>query len=87
MIEYVVHVTEIEDKALRVDMVDPAIWVQNAIKVRAHVSMEKIADAEIKRMVADPAIETIPADRNSIVAAAEVESAADMKAAFLAEKA
>lgn len=75
--EYIVNLTEAEQKALSYVAIDPAEWIQNAASERARAAMEEIFQAEVKRMISDPTITEIPADRDAVVLAADIKSAAE----------
>lgn len=78
--EYTVTLTEAQDKALAYVAADPAEWIQNAASERARIAMEEIFQAEVQRMLADPEITEIPADREAVVLAADIKSAAERNA-------
>lgn len=82
MVEYIVTLTDVESKALSVIAVDPKEWIQNAASERARIAMEEIFQIEAARMLADPSITSIPADREAVVLAAEVKTAAERQAEF-----
>jgi len=75
--EYTVTLTEAQYKALAYVASDPAEWIQNAASERARIAMEEIFQMEVQRMLADPTITEIPADREAVVLAAEIKSAAE----------
>lgn len=75
--EYTVILTEAENKALAYVAADPAEWIQNAASERARIAMEEIFQMEVQRMLADPTITEIPADREAVVLAADIRSAAE----------
>lgn len=74
--EYSVNLTEAQNKALAYVAADPAEWIQNAATERARIAMEEIFQAEVQRMLADTTITEIPADREAVVLAADIKSAA-----------
>lgn len=78
--EYTVILTEAQDKALAYVAADPAEWIQNAASERARIAMEEIFQMEVQRMLADPDITEIPADREAVVLAADIKSAAERNA-------
>ena len=78
--EYTVTLTEAQDKALAYVTADPAEWIQNAASERARIAMEEIFQMEVQRMLADPEITEIPADREAVVLAADIKSAAERNA-------
>lgn len=75
--EITIILTEAEAKALAYVAYDPQEWAENAIKERARVAMEEIFQTEVQRMIKDPNITEIPADREAVVLAADIQSAAD----------
>lgn len=75
--EYTVTLTEAENKALAYVAADPAEWIQNAANERARIAMEEIFQMEVQRMLQDPNITEIPADREAVVLAADIKSAAE----------
>ena len=75
MATYTVTLTEAEDKAMHIIAVDPAEWVRNVVKERARIAIEDIVSAETARMIADPTITAIPADKNQIVMEANIPTA------------
>lgn len=75
--EITITLTEAEAKALAYVAYDPQEWAENAIKERARVAMEEIFQTEVQRMIKDPNITEIPADREAVVLAADIQSAAD----------
>ena len=78
--EYTVTLTEAQDKALSYVAANPAEWIQNAASERARIAMEEIFQMEVQRMLADPEITEIPADREAVVLAADIKSAAERNA-------
>jgi hypothetical protein len=85
MATYTVTLTDAEDKAMRAFVVDPQEWIDNAAHARSQIAVDEIYNAEVARMTADPDITSIPADKEAVVLAADVQSAADQKAAMEAE--
>jgi len=84
MVDITITITDDEMKALSYVAVDPVEWVTNVTKSRAAAAMQEIYDNEVARMVADPNIESIPADKAKVVRAANIKSAAERQAEFLA---
>jgi hypothetical protein len=78
--EYTITLTEAENKALAYVALDPAFWIENVVKERCRVAIEEIFQAEVQRMLSDPTITEIPADRDAVVLAADVKSAAERDA-------
>ena len=73
--EYIITLTDAEKKALDYVAYDPQEWIQNAASERARLAMEEIFQLEVARMLADPTITEIPADREAVVLAANIQSA------------
>jgi hypothetical protein len=79
-----ITLTDDEMKALAYAAVDPVEWVENFTKVRAAAAMQEIYENEMVRMLADPEIKTVPADKTEVFRAADIKSAAERHAEFLA---
>lgn len=84
MVDVTITITDDEMKALEYIAVDPVEWITNFTKNRAAAAMQEIYDNEVARMMADPGIKTIPADKVEVVRAANIKSAAARHAEFLA---
>ncbi len=80
----IVNLTDAQYKALAYVAVDPADWIQNAAEVRATAAMEEIFQDEVKAALADPNTKSIPADREAVVLASTLLSAAERQEAFQA---
>lgn len=78
--EYTVSLTDAQNKALAHVAYDPQEWIQNAASERARIAIEEIFQREVQRMLADPSITEIPADRDAVILAADIKSAAEMDA-------
>ncbi len=78
--EITITLTEAETKALAYVAFDPQEWAENAVKERARIAMEEIFQTEAQRMLADPNVTSIPADREAVVLAADIKSAAERQA-------
>ena len=76
-----ITLTEAEAKALAHVANDPVEWANNVVKERARLAMEDIFANEVQQMLADPTVTTIPADREAVVLAADILSAAEVAAA------
>lgn len=81
--EYTITLTEAQNKALAYVAVDPQEWIDNAVHERCRLAIEEIFQLEVQRMLADPSITEIPADRDVVVLAANVLSAAERQASLL----
>jgi hypothetical protein len=80
--QIVVTLTPAEAKALAYVAIDPAQWAENAVKERARIAMEEIFQEEVRVALANPKTKTIPADREAVVLASMLPSAAERQAAF-----
>lgn len=74
--EIIITLTEAEAKALAYVAYDPQEWADNAVHERARIAMDEIFQIEVQRMLADPNTTEIPADREAVVLAADIQSAA-----------
>lgn len=62
--------TDTEVSALAHVMDDPQAWTENAIRERARRAIDDIVAEQVKTMLADPSVKTIPANVDKLVAAA-----------------
>ena len=83
--EIKVVLTEAEAKALAFVAYSPQEWAENVVKERARVAMEEIFSLEVSRMLADPDVAEIPADKEAIVLAANIQTAAERHAELAAQ--
>ena len=81
-----ITLTEAETKALAYVAYDPQEWAENAVKERARIAMDEIFQSEVQRMLADPTTTEIPADREVVVLAADIQSAAERQDALMASQ-
>ena len=77
---YTVSITDAEKKALEYIALSVQDWIDNAVDNRARIAIDEIYNAEVARMTADPAITSIPADKDAVVLAADIKSAATRQA-------
>lgn len=84
---YTVTLTDAEDKALRYVAFDPQDWIDNAVHNRCRQAIDQIYQEEVERMNNDPEVDSIPANKEQVVLAAEIQSAAERQAAIEAESA
>lgn len=75
--EIKITLTDAETKALAHVTLDPQEWAENAVKERARIATEEIFQKEIERMLADPNVKEITADREAVVLAADIKSVAE----------
>ena len=78
---YTVSITDAEKKALEYIALSVQDWIDNAVNNRARIAIDEIYNAEVARMTADPSITSIPADKDAVVLAADVQTAAQRSAA------
>ena len=72
---YTIELTDVENKALAHVARVPQEWIENAIKLRCKKAIDEIYKKEVERMIADPTIESIPADKEQIVLNADIKTA------------
>jgi hypothetical protein len=77
MTTYTIELNDAEVKAMEYVAISVQEWAENALKNRARMSINDIYSKEVERMTADPNITSIPADKNAVVLAANIQSAAD----------
>jgi hypothetical protein len=75
--KYEIELNDAQVKALSYVAYDPQDWIQNAASNRAIIAIEEIFQLEVARMLEDPTITEIPADREAVVLAANIISAKD----------
>jgi len=76
-----ITLTAAQEKALAFVAMSPQEWAENAVHERCRLAIDEIYDAEVARMTADPDITSIPANKDAVVLAADVQSAAVRQAA------
>ena len=74
MTEYKITLTDAEDKAMGYITTSVQEWIDNAVKNRARKAIDEIYNKEVERMVSDPNIESIPADKSKVVLDADIYS-------------
>ena len=62
-----IELTAVQYKALSCICADVQEWVDNAATARALVAYDEIVAKEVARMMADPTIQSIPANKDEIV--------------------
>ena len=72
-----ITLTEAQEKALAFVAASPQEWAENAVHNRCRIAIDEIYAAEVARMTADPAITSIPADKEAVVLAADIQSVAE----------
>ena len=76
-----ITLTAAQEKGLAYVAMSPQEWSENAVHNRCRQAIDEIYDMEVARMTADPDITTIPADKDAVVLAANVQTAAQRNAA------
>ena len=76
MTTYTITLTDAEVKAMEYVALSVQDWADNALQNRARIAMDEIYNEEVARMTADPTITSIPADKEAVVLAADIKSAA-----------
>ena len=77
---YTVSLSDAEKKALEYIALSVQDWIDNAVDNRARIAIDEIYNEEVARMTADPDITSIPADKDAVVLAADIKSAATRQA-------
>jgi len=76
-----ITLTAAQEKGLAFVAMSPQEWVENAAHARCSSAIDEIYTAEVQRMTDDPTITSIPADKEAVVLAANIQSAAERNAA------
>ena len=76
--QYIITLTDAEDKALSVVALSQQDWIDNAVHNRCRIAIEEIVNAEVQRKLA--AGEQITGSKEDIVLAAIIETAAEQQA-------
>lgn len=76
-VEYVVTLSDAENKALGHIALSQQEWIDNAIHNRCRIAIEEIVKAEVERKLA--AGESITGSKEDIVMAADIQSMAEMQ--------
>ena len=87
MTTYTIELNDAEVKAMEFVALSVQDWAENALKNRARQAMDEIYNSEVARMTADPDTTSIPADKEAVVLAADIKSAAVRNAESEAEMA
>lgn len=71
-VQITIELTDVEYKGLAYVAVDPQEWVLTAAQARSQAAMTEIFNAEVQRMLNDPTIKNIPADKEQVVRDAQI---------------
>lgn len=82
---YIVTLSDAEDKALHTVAMSAQDWIDNAVHERCRIAIEEIVAEEVQRLLADG--QTISGSKEDIVLAAPIESATERNARIAAENA
>jgi hypothetical protein len=75
-----VQLDDLEEKCMRYMAASPEAWVQNFVHARVFAAKQEIYQQEVRRMTADPDVQNIPADVDTVVANAQVRFADEQPA-------
>ena len=70
-----IELDDLEEKCVRYFAADPEEWAKNFVQARIFATKQEIYQSEVRRMIADPNITSIPADIDTIVSQADVQYA------------
>lgn len=72
MLTITVTISDLDELALRNDLLDPAQWLQDAMKGKINNCRSRMCNPDIsphvKQLFADPTVETIPANQDALIA-------------------
>lgn len=72
-----IELTDAQEKALAYVASSPQEWAENAVYNRCRQAIDEIYALEIKRITDDPDITSIPADKDAVVLAADIQLASE----------
>jgi len=81
--EYTVTLTEVEQKAMEYVALNVQDWITDAVHNRARQAIDEVAAAEVERMINDPKVRAIPANKNELVTNSKLLNAAERQAAVI----
>jgi hypothetical protein len=67
MVDITVTLTPVQYKAFQYVAYSPEEWIQNAATSRALSAIDEVVKNEVQRMMNDPTVTIIPADKDTIV--------------------
>lgn len=73
-----IELTDTQERALAYVASSPQEWAENAVYNRCRQAIDEIYALEVKRMIDDPDITSIPADKDAVVLAADIQLAAEI---------
>lgn len=81
MTEYMITLTDVEQKAMEYICTDVDFWIQNAVHERARLAMEEMVDKHIREKMAKG--ETISGTKEEIVMTSDLPNAVARNEAIL----
>lgn len=84
MAQYIVELTEAEDKALKHIAISAQEWIDNVVKNRCRQAIDEIFKVEVERI--SEAGGTISGTKEDIVLAADIKTLAEMEEEYLASQ-
>jgi len=67
-----IELTDLDWKVLRYFAANPHDWADNFVRARINAAKQEIYQNEVRRMVADPDITSMPASVDAVVEAADL---------------
>jgi hypothetical protein len=75
MATYTITLSDAEDKALHVVVLNAQEWIDNAVHNRCRIAIDEIVNAEVQRLLSEG--KPIIGSKEDIVMAAQIQSAAE----------
>jgi hypothetical protein len=73
--EITITITDVQKRALEHVMYDIKQWIEDAVEFRARVAAEELLQEETQRLIKDPNVDSIPANRDEIILNSPIETA------------
>jgi hypothetical protein len=73
--EITITISDVQKRALEHVMYDIQQWMQEAIEFRARIAAEELLQEETQRLIKDPNVKTIPANKDEIILNSLIETA------------
>lgn len=70
-----IELNDLDEKCMRYFAADPETWVKNFVEARIFAAKQEIYQTEVRRMTADPAVTSIPANVDMVVSQANIRFA------------
>lgn len=78
-----IDISDLEHKAWSVFIADPQEWIETLVRHEIERAMNRIYQQEVERLTADPTVDSIPANIETVVAGADLTSAKERDAVLL----